>query len=75
MFRGQPEIDILMLQEHKLRNLQAHQLERKLWRGAKNWCLEATAGYNNAPQDERAGKGGVATLLVPKWAQLVTNQV
>jgi hypothetical protein len=50
------------------------QLERKLWRGAKTWCLEATAGYNNAPQDEGASKGGVATLLVPKWAQLVTDQ-
>jgi exonuclease III len=70
----QPKIDILILQEHKLRTLQAQQLRRRLWRGVKTWCLEAIAGYNNAPYDEGPGTGGVATLLVPKWAQLITDQ-
>jgi exonuclease III len=67
-------VDIFMLQEHKLRNSQAQQLGRRLWRGAKTWCLEATVGYNNAPQDEGVGRGGVATLLSPRWGALVTDQ-
>jgi exonuclease III len=45
----QPKVDILMLQEHKLKNLQDQQLGRRLWRGALTWCLDATIGYNNAP--------------------------
>ena len=63
-----------MLQEHKLHNTQAQQLGNKLWRGAKTWCLEATLGCNNNLEEDGAGKGGIATLLAPRWAQLVTKQ-
>jgi hypothetical protein len=63
-----------MLQEHKFRSTQAQQLRNKLWRGTQTWCLEATMGYNNNPDDNGAGKGDVATLLAPKWAQLITEQ-
>jgi exonuclease III len=68
-----PKIDILMLQEHKLRNTQALQLGAKLWRGATMWCLDATVGYNNGPLDAGASKGGLATFLAPQRANLVSN--
>jgi hypothetical protein len=69
-----PKPDIIMLQEHKLRNLQAQELGSKLWRGATTWCLEATMGYNNGPRDAGSGKGGLATILVPRWVKMVSQQ-
>lgn len=67
-----PRLDCLMIQEHRLRHDAARNVGRTLWRGAKTWCLEATHGYTIAGLG--AGKGGVVTLLAPKWVSMITQQ-
>jgi exonuclease III len=63
--------DILFLQEHKLRMGQHQSIAKKLWKEATTWCLEATLGYNHNPLEPGAGKGGVMTMLAPRWANAV----
>jgi exonuclease III len=66
-----PVLDVLCVQEHKLRGAAVDQLGRKLWPQAKCWSIEATPGYTL--QVHSTGKGGIATLLAPRWAALVSS--
>jgi exonuclease III len=74
IFGIKPSLDIVMIQEHKLRLVAAQQLSDRLWKRAQAWCLEAEDDYNHLSQDAGAGRGGVITLLNPRWKQFVTQQ-
>jgi exonuclease III len=58
-------LDVLCIQEHKLRNSAAASLGQHLWPQAQGWCLEASSGYD-IQQGLGAGRGGIITLLAPK---------
>jgi exonuclease III len=60
-----PQIDIILLQEHKLRLQAAQELGAKLWKDGTAWTLDASPGYGNLPHLPGAGKGGISTLLSP----------
>lgn len=66
--RSQQPLDIVLLQEHKLRGTSARHLEKRLWPKAAAWCIDATDGYNNATGDAGAGRGGVASFVAPRLA-------
>jgi exonuclease III len=75
-----PSLDILLLQEHKLRGEKAKCLGSQLCRNSKSWFTEATLGYSNI--DDGASKGGVYILVSEKMCtkvvedgQLGDNQV
>ena len=65
-----PSLDLLCLQETKLRHDAAQRLGRSLWRRAQCWSYEASAGYT--PDGRQAGRGGTAILLGPKWRKFVS---
>lgn len=65
--------DIILLQEHKLRNQESSALGKALWPQASSWALEASVGYNNDPSGPGAGKGGLITLVGPKYAHMITS--
>ena len=69
-----PNLDILLLQEHKLYNQTTEKLGRTLWCQATTWTLEASPGYGNDPLVLGAGKVGIASLLSPKLAPLISRQ-
>ena len=58
-----PRLDVLFLQEHKLRGHENSNLGRYLWNSAKTWSIEATLGYNNGILDLSDGCGGIAIML------------
>lgn len=64
-----PALDIVTLQEHKVRGAPLHSLGDRLWRQATAFPTEATAGYGHDPLDPGAGCGGVITLIHPRWAR------
>jgi exonuclease III len=66
-------LDILCIQETKLRGTNAASLGQKLWPQVQCRSIEASQGYANAIDGSGAGKGGIATLLTPRWALLVTQ--
>jgi len=51
--------DIILLQEHKLRNQDSNALGKALWPHATSWAVEASVGYNNDPLGSGTGKGGL----------------
>jgi exonuclease III len=61
------QLDVLLLQEHRLRGVAASRLSSRLWKGVGCWSQDASDGYNHLPGELGAGKGGVAILLGPKW--------
>jgi exonuclease III len=63
-------IDVIMIQEHKLRGSRLNNMGRKLWPSYKCWALEAEHGYTS-DGTEGARKGGTSTLLHRKLASLV----
>lgn len=67
--RQNPTIDLLLIQETKLRNQAATQLGRMLWKGSRCWSVEASVGYT--PNGRLAGRGAIATLLAAKWNKFV----
>lgn len=62
-------VDFLFLQEHKLRGTRASQLGRSLWKQATTFYTKADVGYTI--DGRNAGKGGVASLISPKWTKLI----
>lgn len=64
-------VDLLFIQEHKLRNLGAAELGCRVWKNATTFFTEATPGYTT--DGISAGKGGVASLISPRWAKFVSS--
>lgn len=64
--------DVILLQEHKLRDTKAANLGRSLFPKRKCWVLEAEPGYN-VDGHEGAGKGGICTILHEKLAPSVSG--
>jgi hypothetical protein len=68
-----PKLDILAIQEHKLRGDALQRLGTWLWRSATFWGLEASLGYGHSQGDQGASCGRVATLVAPQWARLISQ--
>ena len=66
-------LDILFLQEHKLKRQQYNDLGRYLWNSTRTWSFEASQGYNNGASDLGVGCGGISVLLVARWSKLITH--
>ena len=65
-------VDIILIQEHKLRGEKAANLGAKLFPKRKCWTLDADVGYNIDGQ-EGAGKGGICTILKENLAPHVSS--
>jgi len=66
-------IDVVLLQEHKLRIQDASNLGKAIWPGATTWPVEASVGYNNLLLGPGAGKGSIIILVAPRLASMVTR--
>lgn len=66
-----PRIDIVLLQEHKLRGSTLDNLGSKLMSGCSSWVLEAAPMENSWINPNAAGKRGVGILLANNYAKLV----
>ena len=69
----QPQIDIIMLPEHKLRSQKALELGRLLNSSPTYFFCEVELGYNNNDPSIGAGCGGTAILIQHKWSSLITS--
>ena len=66
-------IDVILLQEHKLRGEKAASLGKQLFPNSKCWIQDANIGYNiNGSAGAR--NGGICTILYGKLASLVSSQ-
>jgi len=63
-------VDSLFIQEHKLRGHGAINLGRLLWHRTTTFFTGANIGYTL--DGKNVGKGGVASLIAPKWAKFIT---
>ena len=68
-----PRVDIVMVQEHKLRGKALENLDSRLMPGCASWILEAAPGERSWINPNAAGKGGVGILLAHKYARFVTE--
>lgn len=68
-----PRVDIVMVQEHKLRGKALENLGNRLMPGCASWILEAAPGEKSWINPNAAGKGGVGILLTHKYARFVTE--
>ena len=68
-----PKLDVVMIQEHKLRGKALENLGTHLMPGYASWILEAAPGEKSWLNPNAAGKGGVGILLARKYARLVTD--
>ena len=68
-----PRIDVLLIQEHKLRGRALENLGARLMPGYASWVLEAAPGERSWLNPNAAGKGGVGIILAQKYAKLVTT--
>lgn len=66
-------IDVILLQEHKLRGEKAANLGKHIFPNGKCWTQEADIGYN-VNGLEGAGKGGISTILKGNLALRVSSQ-
>ena len=66
-----PKVDVVMIQEHKLRGKSLENLGNRLMPGCSSWILEAAPGERSWLNPNAAGKGGVGILLANKYAKLV----
>lgn len=64
-------VDVLFIQEHKLRGNSIANLGRQVWKRAKTFFTEAEPGYNT--DGSNSGKGGIATFISPRWANHITQ--
>ena len=67
-----PKVDVVMIQEHKLRGRALENLGSRLMPGCASWILEAAPGEKSWLNPNAAGKGRVGILLSNKYAKLVT---
>ncbi|KAG0594798.1 hypothetical protein M758_UG110700 [Ceratodon purpureus] len=63
-----PTIDVLLVQEHKLRGQKAAELGRLIDRNAIFFYNEAEPGYGELDGIEGASKGGTAILINQRWS-------
>ena len=68
-----PKVDVVMIQEHKLRGRSMNNLGNRLMPGCARWILEAAPGKKSWINPNAAGKGRVGILLAYKYARLVTD--
>ena len=68
-----PRIDVVLIQEHKLRGRALENLGSRLMPGYASWILEAAPGERSWLNPNAAGKGGVGIILAQKYAKLVTT--
>lgn len=68
-----PRIDVVMIQEHKLRGRALENLGSRLMPGYASWILEAAPGERSWLNPNAAEKGGVGIILAHKYAKLVTE--
>ena len=66
-----PRIDVVMIQEHKLRGRALENLGTRLMPEYASWILEAALGERSWLNPNAAGKGGVGIILAQKYAKLV----
>lgn len=66
-----PRVDVLLIQEHKLRGGKLSNLGQRLMPWRQGWLLDAEAGYKSWLNPNGVGKGGVGTILATKYARLV----
>ena len=67
-----PRIDVVMIQEHKLRGRALENLGSRLMPGGASWILEATPGKRSWLNPNVAWKRGVDIIIAHKYAKLVT---
>ena len=59
-----PRVDVIIIQEHKLREKAIEDIGRRLMHGYESWILEAVlGGKKNWINSTAKGKGGVGILL------------
>lgn len=68
-----PSVDVIMIQEYKLREKAIGSLGTNLIHGYASWILEAASGERSWINFNPAGKRGVGILLASKYARLVTE--
>jgi exonuclease III len=67
-------IDIICLQEHKLRGAKLTDLGTKVWRQAHFFGCEASVGYRHEEGEVGASRGGVCLFVNPSIKHLVHSQ-
>lgn len=68
-----PQIDVILLQEHKLRNQDSENLGKRIWQQATAWSATASLGYGNDNLSPGANREGLITLVSPRLASRVSN--
>ena len=68
-----PKVDVVMIQEYKLRGRSINNLGNRLIPGCASWISEAAPGEKIWINPNAAGKRGVGILLAHKYTRLVTN--
>lgn len=68
-----PQLDILNLQEHKLRGDKTAALGRAIWPLASFYSLNASPAYGHDSDQPRAGSGGLCTWVALAIKHLVTS--
>jgi exonuclease III len=68
------DLDVLCLQEHKLRGNKLKDLGFKIWRQAYFFGCEASIAYNHSQEEEGAGRGGVCMLINPRIQHLIHSR-
>ena len=66
-----PKVDVIMIQEHKLRGKAIESLGNSLMHGYTSWISEAAPEEKSWINSNAAGKGGVGILLSSKYSRLV----
>lgn len=66
-----PKVDVVMIQEHKLRGRALENIGSRLVPGCASWVLEAAPGKRSWLNPNATGKGRVGILLANKYAKLV----
>jgi exonuclease III len=67
-------IDLICLQEHKLRGARLTDLGTKVWRQAHFFGCKASIGYRHEEGEAGAGRGGVCLFVNPSIKHLVHSQ-
>jgi exonuclease III len=67
-------IDVLYLQEHKLRGAKLTDLKSKLWNQAHFFGCDATEGYGHQDGTPGAGRGGICLFVNPTIKHMIHSQ-
>ena len=69
-----PRVDVLCLQEHKLRGDKVERNIRTLWKSENFWSLEASPSNDAEDRKIGAGKGGIAICFHPRLQPLILDK-